>query len=136
MFLCIWFVLLFLGHHLCAVLFFNSMDKVASFGFQIGTISSGVYVCVCFPPCILLIQPLTFVQHWVCIYYLLNVGNQFFLVAVFPPLLLFLLAIMAKYRQAAKPLIIIINSEDPNKEDGKCLRSAIGTRNSSRMPVC
>ena len=47
MFFCIWFVLPFLGHHLCAVLFFNSIDKVASFGFLVGTISSGVCMCVC-----------------------------------------------------------------------------------------
>ena len=47
MFFCIWFVLPFLGHHLCAVLFFNSTDKVALFGFLVGTISSGVCMCVC-----------------------------------------------------------------------------------------
>ena len=48
-------------------------------------------------------------------------------------LLLFLLEIMAKYRQAAKPLNVMINSEDPSKKDRKCLRPANGTRNISRI---
>ena len=46
-FFCLWFVLPFVGHHLCAVLLFNSLDKAVSFEFIAGFISSSVCVCVC-----------------------------------------------------------------------------------------
>ena len=44
------FVLPFVGHHLCAVLLFNSLDKAVSFEFLAGVC---VCMCMCFPPCML-----------------------------------------------------------------------------------
>ena len=134
---CICFVLPFLGHHLRAVLLFISLDKVASFVFLAGTISSGVYMCVC----VFSSQRTPYPASHICLALSLYILPSccwelvLFLVAVFSPLLLFLLAIMAKYRQAAKPLIIIINSEDPSKKDRKCLRSANGTGSSPRIQI-
>ena len=130
-FFCIWFVLPFVGHHLYAVLMSNSLDKVVSFEFLAGTISSSVCVCGCVFPYLYTPTPYEFVY----IIFLL-LGSSTFWLLFFSPLILFLLEIMAKYGQAVKPLNVMVDSEDPSKKDRKCLRSANGTRNSSRMQIC